>query len=812
VLRSQRDAPRGKMAAIVSVVRRYSIAGLLTALALALGLLGEGRLGAAATYSFFLGAVMLSSWISGLGPGLMSTVLGTFAADFFLIQPLYTVTFDSSRGVQLSTFVAISVLISSLNDSRRRALVALAAESANLEQRVADRTTELATANESLRAEIERRNQSERNFRGLIDAAPDAILVVDIEGCILKMNNQAERMFGYTRDELVGQDVELLIPERFRAAHRAGRERYANSPSARTISGQLAAKRADGTEFPVEIRVSPLEMQETRSIVGIVRDVTERQRLQEMRERLVHDLGERVKELTALHVTGRLLNEPGAPHELLARVVKLLPEAWQYPAITDARITIDDIDVRTDRFELTPWIQRAEFQTSDGRVGAIEVAYRESRADAAEGPFLVEERLLIQSVAAMLRAYFERLRAEEDRVNLARAEAARQQADTANQAKDQFLAMLSHELRSPLNVMLGWTQMLRSGQMNAEAAARGFDVLDRNVRLQANLIEDLLDVSRIIAGKLRMEKRRADLAAIAGAAVDAARPAARAKTVELSAAIEPRLFLEADPQRLQQVISNLLSNALKFTPERGFIHVTACRMANVAKITIQDSGIGITKELLPRVFDRFQQGDSSTTRTHAGLGLGLAIVRHLVERHGGQITAASEGEGRGATFTVTLPLLADSTSAATTSPASALNRSLLSGVRVLVVDDEADTGATLGAILEQFGAEPTVVGSARDALDVIARDLPDVLLSDVAMPNENGYALIRRIRATVDADRLPAAAFSAYVDGDSRAQALDAGFQTYLSKPIEPALLASTVATLVRRDELWAKETDGLPC
>jgi CheY-like chemotaxis protein/anti-sigma regulatory factor (Ser/Thr protein kinase) len=347
--------------------------------------------------------------------------------------------------------------------------------------------------------------------------------------------------------------------------------------------------------------------------------------------------------------------------------------------------------------------------------------------------------------------------------------------------------------------MLGWTQMLRSGQMSAEAAARGFDVLERSVRLQANLIDDLLDVSRIIAGKLRIEKTRVDLAGVASAVVAAAGPAARVKDVELSATIEPGLFLDGDAQRIQQVLSNLLNNALKFTPARGSIHLSVDRVDSGARIVVRDSGIGIAPALLTKVFDRFQQGDASTTRTHGGLGLGLAIAKHIVERHGGQIAASSAGAGQGATFTVSLPLSADLAVPEALSRLQRPDRSLLSGVRVLVVDDEADTRATFAAILEQFGAETTAVGSAREALDEIGRQLPHVLLSDVAMPSENGYALIRRIRATVGADRLPAAAVSAYVDGDSRAQALDAGFQTYLSKPVEPAFLATTVATLVHR-------------
>jgi len=294
----------------VPYLQRYTIAVLLTSAALALAFLGRGLWGTAATYSFLLGAVMLSSWISGLGPGMLSTVLGTLAADYFLIAPLHTLTFDSSRVVQLGAFAAIAVLISSLNDSRRRAIDALATESVDLELRVRERTAELATANDKLRDEIERRNQSERNFRGLIDAAPDAILVIDNGGRVVRMNDEAERLFGYTRDALLGRDVETVIPERFRAAHRAKREIYIDAPTTRTIGVELAGRRADGTEFPVEIRVSLLDAQGQRLIVGIVRDVTERNRAQQVQQRLVHDLGERVKELTALHATGRLLNEP----------------------------------------------------------------------------------------------------------------------------------------------------------------------------------------------------------------------------------------------------------------------------------------------------------------------------------------------------------------------------------------------------------------------------------------------------------------------------------------------------------------------
>jgi PAS domain S-box-containing protein len=780
----------------LSSLRRYTIGVLLTLLALSLGLLGAGTWGAAATYSFFLGAVMITSWISGLGPGLLATLLGTIAADYFLLAPIHTLTFDVSRVVQLSAFIGVAVLISSLNNSRWHAFLALAAAREQLEMRVTARTAELAKTNDDLRTEIERRSRTERNFRRLINAAPDAILVINSDGCIINVNDEAERLFGYPREALLGRDVEVIIPERFKAAHHAKRARYSEAPSARTISGELAARRADGTEVPVEIRVSPLDSEGQLTMVGIVRDITARQRAQMEQQRLVHELGERVKELTALHDAGRLLNEPARPADLLPQIVELLPRAWQYPEIASARITADGVEARTAGFQLTPWLQRAEFPIAGDQTGAIEVVYREPRSTAAEGPFLAEERRLIESLAAMLEAYFERLHAEEQRLDLARSEAARRRAQEDNAAKDQFLSTLSHELRSPLNVMLGWITMLRSGQVSGASAGRAFDVLERNVRLQMKLIEELLDVSRIIAGKLRIEKQRIDLAVVIGNAADAARPAARVKNIELTTEITPSMWMEADPHRLQQIVSNLLTNALKFTPQQGSIHVRVERLGDLAKVIVRDTGIGIREDLLPRIFDRFQQGDSST---QSGLGLGLAIVKHLVEQHGGQITAASKGSGCGSTFTMTFPLLRTEITAQDRSQPPTVDRMLLSGVNVLVVEDESDTRATLQAILEQYGARPTVVATAKEALSVVRRSPPDVLLSDIVMPGEDGYALIRHIRATVDATRLPAAALSGHLDKNAEANAVDAGFQAFLTKPIEPTSLAQALARLIHR-------------
>ena len=625
-------------------------------------------------------------------------------------------------------------------------------------------------------------SREERNFRGLIEAAPDAIIVSDGSGRIVKVNSESERLFGYDRERLVGADVEMVIPPRSELKNR-----------------EPLGRRSDGHPFPIEIRVGSLESEDGPLTVGIIRDVSERSEAQRVERGLLHDLGERVKELTALHAVARLLNGSANTSDLLARIVELLPAAWQYPDVTAARIAVSGYDVCTRGFTHTRWMQRAEFLTPANDVGIIEIAYLEEKPSEVEGPFLAEERSLIDSLAGLLQSYFERLHAEEDRVRLVRAEVAASEAREATRAKDQFLATLSHELRAPLNVMLGWTKMLLSGQLDQTATTRGLNVLDRSVQLQARLIEDLLDVSRIVTGKLRLERQRIDLASVAGAAVEAARVAARTNNIELRTAIDASLWMDADPARLQQIISNLLTNALKFTPAHGTVEVRASRAGTSARIVVGDTGIGMAPELVPFVFERFRQGDGSATQSsHKGLGLGLAIVKHLVDLHGGEIDAASAGIGKGSTFTVTLPLARDAMPAGHVNAAPA-SGSLLAGIRVLVVDDDADARLTLTTMLEQFGAVTTGVASADEAVANLRAEHADVLLSDLAATDQEASAMIRKIRANYSDTVLPAAALSVYAGGDHRLRAIEAGFQEHLVKPVEPAVLAETLARLVRR-------------
>jgi PAS domain S-box-containing protein len=385
------------------------------------------------------------------------------------------------------------------------------------------------------------------------------------------------------------------------------------------------------------------------------------------------------------------------------------------------------------------------------------------------------------------------------------------EAQEANRIKDEFLATLSHELRTPLTAVLGWARLLSTGQLDAEASARALDTIQRNARAQQQIVEDILDVSRIITGKLRLEVNPVKLIPVIEAALESVRPAADAKAIRL----EPRLdsatgLVMGDPARLQQVIWNLLSNAVKFTPQNGRIEVQLREVDSHAQVSISDSGEGIRAEFLPFVFDRFRQADGSTTRVHGGLGLGLAIVRHLVELHGGTVKAESAGEGNGATFIITLPLSVqkpESESASETDlPLATLDSeseclSDLSGLRVLVVDDEADSLEFLDASLTRCGAEVLTVSSAAEALDALTEFRPDVLISDIGMPHEDGYTLMRKIRALgpEHGGAIPAAAVTAYARSEDRMRALLAGFQTHIAKPVEPAELAAVVASLAGR-------------
>jgi PAS domain S-box-containing protein len=405
---------------------------------------------------------------------------------------------------------------------------------------------------------------------------------------------------------------------------------------------------------------------------------------------------------------------------------------------------------------------------------------------------------------AYVRDITERKRAEEERARLlARERAARADAESANRMKDEFLASVSHELRTPLSAILAWSGLLRTGRLDAATSGRALETIERSTKLQAQLIGDLLDISRIVTGKLRLNVRPIELGPIVEAAIEAVRPAAEAKAIRIEPPREATVGpISGDPDRVQQILWNLLSNAVKFTSRGGCIRVELERTESRAQIRVSDTGKGISADFLPYVFDRFRQADSSSTRAHGGLGLGLAIVRHLVELQGGTVEAESPGEGHGATFRVSLPLLAVQRDEADQPSETGLHHTpALDGVRVLVVDDEGDARDYISFILEQRGADVTAAASVREALETLERIHPDVLLSDIGMAGEDGYALIRRVRAldVTQGGEIPAAALTAYARNEDRSRALSAGYQLHVAKPVDPVELIAVVAQLARR-------------
>lgn len=381
-----------------------------------------------------------------------------------------------------------------------------------------------------------------------------------------------------------------------------------------------------------------------------------------------------------------------------------------------------------------------------------------------------------------------------------------EEATEANRQKDEFLAVLSHELRTPLNAIMGWADMLVGTNMDEASTSRALASIQRNARVQAQLIEDLLDISRIVAGKLTLNREHVDLAVVIGAAIEDLRPEIDAKHIDLRATVGPDAnAVTGDAPRLQQVVSNLLSNAIKFTPSGGRIDVALERLDDRAQITVRDSGQGIAPELLAHVFDRFRQGDSSATRRHGGLGLGLGIVKHLVEAHGGAVSASSEGLGKGSVFTARLPLRASTAPTVHRSgDTDAPSPRALSNVRALIVDDDRDAADLLLFALERSGAQAKAVTSAAEALTAIAHDTFDVILADIGMPDVDGHDLVRAIRSDEGRSGGPsiaAVAITAHAGPGDRDRALLAGFDWHLTKPVEPREVISVVARMTRQSK-----------
>ena len=634
----------------------------------------------------------------------------------------------------------------------------------------------------------------------LIESADDAIISKTLEGIITSWNKGAERIFGYTADEIVGKSVTILIPKdhedeepailaRLRAGDRI--EHY-----------ETIRVRKDGRLINISLTVSPI-IGPKGEIVGaskIARDITEqrqaRQALDEAHERL----------RLALEAS-RLGDWSWDAQTNIVKMSETAAHLFDVPI--DSQITRPQMQLllhEEDRGYVREVVDSALAKHTD-----YEVEYRIHRKDGSEawvlgkGRGVYDEDGTVVGMLGFVQDISSRKAAEVEMERLYR------QAEESSRLKEEFLATISHELRTPLSAILGWARMLRLNQLSPEQTSKALDTIERNARAQAQLVDDLLDVSRIITGKLRMDVRPSDPNSFIDAAVEAVRPAAEAKGVRVLKVMDTGpVSIPGDPVRLQQVVWNLLANAIKFTPRGGRVQVRSERVNSHLEIVVTDTGQGISADFLPHVFDRFRQADQKTSRQHGGMGLGLAIVRHLVELHGGAVSATSEGEGKGATFTVTLPitpLYRVDPSAGRVHPAA---RDLLppdegtdrlDGLDILVVDDEPDTRELLKQGLEFCGAKVRVAGSAPEAVDSLLATVPDILISDVGMPGFDGYDLIRQIRELTpeQGGKVAAIALTAYTRVEDRLHALRAGYDMHVPKPVELAELVAVAVSVARR-------------
>jgi PAS domain S-box-containing protein len=681
-----------------------------------------------------------------------------------------------------------------------------------------------------------------RRLAAVVESSDDAIVSKDLNGTITSWNRAAERMFGYTADEAVGQSIRMIIPPELQSEEDTVLERIRAGVAIDHF--ETRRRRKDGTELLISLTVSPI-VDDGGTVIGaskIARDITERTRLLAAAQEQAH-VTKKLSEVGAMvagsldqntivqrvtdavtALTGaefgaffynvidrqsgeayRLYTLSGVPKEAFAGFPQPRATAVFAPTFHgEGVVRMADV-TRDPRYGKNPpyhgmpaghlpvrsYLAVPVHGASGDVLGGLFFGHSQV------GRFTEQHEQLATGVAAWASVALENARLYLE-------------AREADRLKDEFLAVLSHELRTPLNAIVGYARLLRGGVLSGEKAERGLETLERNATALTQIVEDVLDVSRIVSGKIRLDVQPVELPLVVHNAVATVQPAADAKGVRLQTIVDPRVGpVSGDPDRLQQVIWNLLSNAVKFTSKQGRVQVRVERVDSHVEIVVSDTGIGIRPDFLPYVFERFRQADAGTTRKTGGLGLGLSIVRQIVEMHGGSVHVASEGEGRGSTFRVRLPLMIvhpDSVRESREHPRTEKRAPLsgladLTGVRIMAVDDEEDALGLLRVVLEAAGAEVVTVSSALAALDAIVAVKPDAIVVDLGMPDMDGFEFIARVRASSNADMrdIPAAALTAFARSEDRTKALQTGFEMHLAKPVDPGELVASVATLVRR-------------
>ncbi|MDQ3687885.1 MAG: PAS domain S-box protein [Acidobacteriota bacterium] len=652
--------------------------------------------------------------------------------------------------------------------------------------------------------------ESEARYRLLFESNPLPMWVYDLETLrFLAVNDAAVEHYGYSRTEFLSVTIkDIRPPEDVHALL----DRTSKGITGIVHAGEWKHRKKDGTLIDVEITRHEMDFAGRRAVLILANDITDRRRATESlleseeRYRVVAETASDAI-ITMDEGSTILFANPSAEkifghdaRELLGQnLMMLMPDYLRqlHRAGLERYIETGHKHISWEGVELKGLHKQ-------GHEIPVEVSF---------GEFAEGGRRFFTGV---VRDISVRKQAEEERtLLLEREQHARKEAEHANQLKDEFLATLSHELRTPLTSILGWSRMLVAGRLDGAQVKSALESIERNAAAQAQLIEDVLDVSRIITGKLSLDVRPVNLASVIRVALDSVSFAAQAKDVRLQPVLDSVAGgVMGDPARLQQVIWNLLANAVKFTPKGGRVQVLLQRVNSHVEIAVSDTGGGISPDVLPHVFERFRQADQSTSRQHGGLGLGLAIVRHIVELHGGTVEAESGGDGQGATFRVRLPLMIMRVPAESGPegerqvPSASVGDSAfhcppeLDGLHVLVVDDEEDARDLLKLVLEQCGAKVTVAGSAAGALRELERTRFDALVSDIGMPGEDGYWLIKKVRAlsAERGGRTPAAALTAYAGVKDRLRVLRSGFQMHIPKPVEPAELVTVVANLAGRN------------
>ncbi len=652
----------------------------------------------------------------------------------------------------------------------------------------------------------------------------DGVIATDTQGRITFVNPVAAALTGWSNVEAVGKaldDVFRIIAEGSRETVESPAMKVLREGETVQLDNHTVLLRRDGTELSIEDSAAPIrDAAGTLSgVVLVFRDASEKRRIEEERRSLLAQSQRATREAEAARaeLEGLFMQAP-APICILRGAEHVF--AFANPAYLElvAGRNLVGLSVREALPELEGQgfyeLLDGVYRTGERFVGENAPIKLQRGAESVDRflTFVYDAfRDIDDNIVGVLVMAFDvtdnELARQSAQATLATTEAARRDAEAASRTKDEFLATASHELRTPLSAILGWARMLRGESLDAASFVRGLEVIERNAQVQVQLIEDMLDGSRIISGKLHLEIRSLDFAIVVQAAVDAVRPAAAARNIGIEVALGANERLRGDPDRLQQVVWNLLNNAIKFTPKGGHVHVALGRSGTHIELIVRDSGQGIEGDFLPHVFDRFRQADGTSTRRHGGLGLGLALVRHLVEAHGGSVSAESEGAGKGATFTVLLPVLAvypdaapmdglRPTPVAGSSPNA--SRGSLSGLTVLVVDDENDVRDLVATLLEMHGAVVKTAASVEQAMTILEEMTPSILISDIGMPEADGYSLLRRVRALEGpSGRVPAIALTAYAREEDRRRAAEAGFQTHVAKPVDPSTLIRLVAETV---------------